>query len=271
MKKHPVDDLFKRRLLELEKKPSAAAWEKIQISTKKERRLAGWVWYAAASVVITLVAGYIVWNSERSNIETIGKEKKIAVISKQTEIAKEREIVQEHQVEKIPVPAKEIQVSSEDIALNEEKKQLQNPDNAKPNAKEPISVDKPIQNIEPQNLAVNDVELEKEPVAKLPAIEKSAPIAEDVLAAKITPTPVEQTRIVVVAVQTSDQDEDRPKSSKFSKVFRQLKNARAGERVDWEEIGFNPKNLVAKVDDRLRNGEEKVSEKYHNLKDKTKL
>ena len=267
MKKHPVDDLFKRRLSELEKKPSAAAWEKIQTSTKRERRLAGWVWYAAASVVITLVAGYIVWNSERSNIETIGKEKKIAVISKQTEIAKEREIVQEHQVEKIPLPAKEIQVSSEDIALNEKKKPLQNPGNAK----EPISVDKPIQNIEPQNLAVNDVELEKEPVAKLPAIEKSAPIAEEVLVAKITPMPVEQTRIVVVAVETNDQDEDKPKSSKFSKVFRQLKNARAGERVDWEEVGFNPKSLVAKVDDRLRNGEEKVTEKYHNLKDKTKL
>jgi hypothetical protein len=41
--------------------------------------------------------------------------------------------------------------------------------------------------------------------------------------------------------------------------------------VDWEEVGFNPKSLVAKVDDHLRNGEEKVSEKYHNLKEKTKL
>jgi len=271
MRKHPVDDLFKRRLSELEKKPSAAAWDKIQARTKKEHRLAGWVWYAAASVVITLVAGYIVWNSERSNIETIGKEKKIAVISKPTEIAKEREIVQEQKVEQIPVSVKEIRVSFEDIALNEEKKQLQNPDNAKPNAKEPISVHKPIPNIEHQELAGNDVELENEPIAKMPAIEKIAPIAEEVLAAKITPTPAEQTRIVVVAVETNDQDEDKPKSSKFSKVFRQLKNARAGERVDWEEIGFNPKNLVAKVDDRLRNGEEKVSEKYHNLKDKTKL
>ncbi|WP_026631772.1 hypothetical protein [Dyadobacter alkalitolerans] len=266
MKKHPVDDLFKRRLSELEKKPSAAAWEKIKTSTKKERKLAGWVWYAAASVVITLVAGYIVWNSERPNIETIGKERKRVIVSKPKELVgeQEKETVQQVEVEKIPVPAPE-------LAGDENKRELEKTDHAEHVTKEPIHVGNHIQDAEPQNVAKIDIDVKEEPVTELPTIEKITPKAEEALSAKITPMPVEQTRVVLVEVETNDQDEDKPKSSKFSKVFRQLKNARAGERVDWEEVGFNPKSLVAKVDDRLRNGEERVSEKYHNLKDKTKL
>ncbi|MCF2490367.1 hypothetical protein [Dyadobacter sp. CY347] len=265
MKKHPVDDLFKHRLSELEKKPSAAAWEKIQISTKKERKLAGWVWYAAASVVITLVAGYIVWNNERPNIETIGKEKKIAIVSEPAKAVKGHEIENVHDVQ---ADIKGIPGSSAELATSENKKHLKKSDSAKQILKEAISVDRPSQIIENQSLATN-VEVTEAPVAEPPTVEKIDPKPEEAFSAKISPAPVEQTRIVVVAVETDDQD--KPRSSKFSKVFRQLKNARAGERVDWEEVGFNPKSLVAKVDDRLRNGEERVSEKYHNLKDKTKL
>ncbi|MCF2506463.1 hypothetical protein L0663_23940 [Dyadobacter sp. CY107] len=266
MKKHPVDDLFKSRLSELEKKPSAAAWEKIQTRTKKERRLAGWVWYAAASVVITLVAGYIVWNSERSHIETIGKEKKLAVVSKPTKVTTDQK---SKTAQDVPVEVNEVPVRSAELAANENKKQLNNSNSAKPKAKAQINFEEHVQNIEPQNLATTNVGVKEEPMAELPTVEKIMPKSEEVPSAKITPTPVEPIRVVVVAVETNDQDQ--PKSSKFSKVFRQLKNARAGERVDWEEVGFNPKSLVAKVDDRLRNGEEKVSEKYHNLKEKTKL
>ncbi|SKC09728.1 hypothetical protein [Dyadobacter psychrophilus] len=268
MKKHPVDDLFKSRLSELEKTPSSAAWEKIKTRTKKERRLAGWVWYAAASIVITLVAGYIVWNSERSNIETIGKEKRLAVVSKPTNVAEEQkpEIVREVQVE-----VKENPVASSELAANVNRRPLKPSNNVKPKAEKQINAEGQNQTAEPQNLATNDALVKEEPIAELPILEKVSPKTEEVLAAKVTPTPVEPTRIVVVAVETNDLDEEKPKSSKFSKVFRQLKNARAGEPVDWEEVGFNPKSLVAKVDDRLRNGEEKVSEKYHNLKEKTKL
>jgi hypothetical protein len=64
--------------------------------------------------------------------------------------------------------------------------------------------------------------------------------------------------------------DDKPRGSRFSRVFRQLKNARAGEKVDWDEVGFNPKDLVARVDDRLRNRDDKNPQKDH-PKDKTKL
>ena len=67
MKKHPVDDLFKRKLAELDKKPSSEAWLKIQERTKSQRRAVGWVWYAAAGIAVTLMAGYLVWQSDAGN------------------------------------------------------------------------------------------------------------------------------------------------------------------------------------------------------------
>jgi hypothetical protein len=67
-----------------------------------------------------------------------------------------------------------------------------------------------------------------------------------------------------------NESNEKSKSSRFAKVFRQLKNARAGEPVDWQEIGFNPKDVIAKVDGRGRSRDEEGSEKYQNTK-RTKL
>ncbi|KAA6441803.1 hypothetical protein FEM33_00600 [Dyadobacter flavalbus] len=97
------------------------------------------------------------------------------------------------------------------------------------------------------------------------------PLSVEAVASQPKTKENEPSRTIVIAVEAQSNEEDKPKISKFSRVFRQLKNARAGEQVNWEEVGFNPKSLVAKVDDRLRNGEEKLSEKYHHLKEKTKL
>jgi hypothetical protein len=267
MRKHPVDDLFKRKLSDIEKKPSSAAWEKIQAKTKKERRLAGWVWYAAASVAVVLIAGYIVWNAERTNIETIDK-KEIAVVSQPSEHVNE---IEKDSVQNIEIEAGEMSGSAKELASNGDKPKREGPISINKSAKSEATDQLDARKIEPETLATINIERKEEIIPEMPSVEIT-PKTEEVILAKVNPVSTEPTRTIVVAVQTNDQDsEDKPKSSKFSKVFRQLKNARAGERVDWEEVGFNPKSLVAKVDDRFRNGEEKVSEKYHNLKDKTKL
>jgi len=33
----------------------------------------------------------------------------------------------------------------------------------------------------------------------------------------------------------------------MAKVWKQLKNAKNGEKVDWDEVGFNPNKLLAKA------------------------
>ncbi|MCF0051160.1 hypothetical protein LXM25_13910 [Dyadobacter sp. LJ53] len=262
MRKHSVDDLFKRKLSDIEKTPSSAAWEKIQAKTKKERRLVGWVWYAAASIVIALMAGYVIWNSERSNIESIADGKKLANVQVKPETTL---TTQEDSLPEIKSDVKDTQMQDRELATMERKQKTGLLEQSSKQNVQPVESSEKVGIQLPEKLVAIDVEVREESKAALPSVD-DFPKIEEAIASKISPEP---TRTIVVAVQTNDQEE--PKTSKFSRVFRQLKNARAGERVDWEEVGFNPKSLVAKVDDRLRNGEDKVSEKYHNLKEKTKL
>lgn len=269
MRKHPVDDLFKSRLSELEKKPSSAAWEKIQAKTKKERRLAGWIWYAAASVAVTLIAGYMIWNTERSNMQPISKGK-FANVTKPEKLPEPIKSLQEDRIQDMKVKLGDILASSDELAKNDTAPKVKRVNiNIKETVK-PLNVENREQKAETEKLAAIDVKIREE-IVELPSAQVT-PKIEEVVSPKTNTISAEPVRLIVVAIETNDEEaEDKPKSSRFSKVFRQLKNARAGERVDWEEVGFNPKSLVAKVDDRLRNGEEKVSEKYHHLKEKTKL
>ena len=263
MRKHPVDDLFKRRLSEVEKTPSSAAWQKIQANTKQERKIGGWVWYAAASVLLAIVAGYVVWNHEGSGIETIGNGRKVAKVeNKQTtspltpleKHSSDLEILEPNVVEE-----------AEEIAFSKEKSSTKQ----KEEDKTAIAVNENLETLEINKPVENPLPVQQESIAAIKPVEMKS-TADIQPVEKIDTALPEPSRTILVSVGADDLDEDKPKS-KFSKVFRQLKNARAGERVDWEEVGFNPKILVAKVDDRLRSGEEKVSGKYHHLKEKTKL
>ncbi|GGC12319.1 hypothetical protein [Dyadobacter sediminis] len=257
MKKHPVDDLFKHKLSEWEKKPSVSAWEKIQKENKRNRKVISWPWYAAASVVMTLIAGYAVWKyNGNASMPGKGTERLAATVKQMPADPIDSQIRQDSTPEKLAVSEKksEIRISKKQPGKLQHKALVQQ--------------EKPAQ--EKNIIAVEETEL---------AVIKPEIVPEEIevnAKTEVKPLPVqtvanELSRTIVIAVETSGNEEDKPKTSKFSRVFRQLKNARAGEQVDWEEIGFNPKSLVAKVDDHLRNGEEKVSEKYHHLKEKTKL
>jgi hypothetical protein len=78
MKKHPVDDLFKHRLAELDKRPSSDAWLKIQERSQTQRRNVGWIWYAAASVLIVMLGGYLVWRSDVNGLIRPDSNQKVA-------------------------------------------------------------------------------------------------------------------------------------------------------------------------------------------------
>lgn len=264
MKKHPVDDLFKSKLSDWEKKPSSSAWEKIQKESKTKPKVIVWPWYAAASVIITLMAGYAVWNYNGNALMPENNKKTLAATDKKEQAAPIIEQVEKDNAdEEIAVS----QIKPEIRISKKQLKQLQQQEPAIPQQPEIIESEVAIKELEPVKSSVNDVSgkiaRNEQPEIKPLSIETISNQAESI--------ENEPSRTIVIAVETQSNEEDKPRNSKLSRVFRQLKNARAGEHVDWEEVGFNPKSLVAKVDDRLRNGEEKVSEKYHNLKEKTKL
>lgn len=271
MKKHPVDDLFKRKLAELDKKPSSEAWLKIQGRAKSQRRAVGWVWYAAAGIIVTLMAGYLVWQSDLNNQLKLGGEPKVSAVTPQ---AKPSPPVITEQPDKVAVteqPASvhepAIQPDRSQIAIRKEKSRSVKEDNQQ-NPLEEAENEPALAIIEKRTTDIKPVPVEPTVPS---AIQEIRTLPDEPAVSRVNKVETEPTRLIVVAVETNASEMDeKPKSSRFSRVFRQLKNARAGEKVDWDEVGFNPKNLVARVDDRLRNKEERTSEKDH-PKEKTKL
>ncbi|WAC10636.1 hypothetical protein [Dyadobacter pollutisoli] len=273
MKKHPVDDLFKRKLAELERKPSSDAWLKIQEGNKTQRRHAGWPWYAAASILVVMLGGYLVWRSEANGlIHPDNNQNVVAKMNKKEPTPPTKEIEKEHVAELPEViveSANENSISKATPAGRNEKNhkvEKANPENI-PTTQNEIAV-AALQ----EKQAATHIEPNYERPSIAPKIEEVKILPDEPAVSQVSKQDTEPTRTIIVAVETSGSElDDKPKNSRFSRVFRQLKNARAGERVDWEEVGFNPKTLVAKVDDRLHNREDKVSGKDQTPKERTKL
>lgn len=270
MKKHPVDDLFKRRLSGQEKQPSPSAWLKIAKEAGSKPSAPGWIWYAAASVIVALLTGYAIWENNNPDTRPASLADNVAppvnddqpVIADLTDKDSLPIVSEENKKQATIVAAKIAKRQTQDqVSVLQEiitdSKKIDDPQ------KEVFAADLkeiPSTDIDQKTGEINPLAMKA--IAGIPLVKKSGEMQDE----------VEPSRTVVVVIDTDNNGvQSKPKTSRFSKVFRQLKNARAGERVDWEEVGFDPKVLVARVDDRLRNGEEKVSEKYHNIKEKTKL
>lgn len=268
MKKYPIDDLFKSKLSTLERKPSAAAWQRIEDGQKKSARTLGWVWYVAAGVALAFLTGYAVWVNQatyfepglaqvqkvekivvpqlnRDSIEAENGEEKIALIEK----------------ESIKVSATESgQVGIEEISKRVVKRQEYGNLGKKIPNEEVVNAE---ESVEARPEQIVPVEIVTPHTAQIQLAEEKP--KENVL------EKIENRRILVKVEVPDDESAEKPKSSRFTKIFRQLKNVKDGESVNWTDVGFNPRAVVARVDNRLRLGEEKVSEKYQDIKERTKL
>jgi hypothetical protein len=271
MKEHPIDDLFAKKLSNWEPKASPDLWNRIEGKQQTSSREGGWwYWYAAAGVVFVMMVGYMVWQGQNSALqpanETIAK---LDVIQEQTQEI--QSIVSQDSDRAI--------IATLDELKNEIPKSKQSPPSVtfldinptvEKEEKYVAAIDipdfKPIQKegYSPQASETSD--------KSMPII---VPMPTEIALGLSDEPKVEQSKNrVIVAHILVNEDETKPdglRSSKFIKVLRQLKNVKEGDTVDWQEVGFNPKNLIARADERLKNKEEKVSKYYQNLKEKTKL
>ncbi|WP_159469225.1 hypothetical protein [Dyadobacter sp. 3J3] len=268
MKKHPVDDLFKKRLASIEKKPSELAWERIQQGQKnKSRRIAAWVWYAAASVSLALISGYVVWQNQT---DTSGK------LTNQTEMAKVERNIPKTILSKTPH-------LYENTAPTEVKPEvLSNPSSVEIAQNSESPKDKKIRDVAKQDSyretnALMEKNI-KEDIIQVAIIPSAKPeevntnkvdLQQTISAEKVNAKPVDLARVedkkadrtIVVEIEEPKNEFKDKKPSRLARVFRQLKNVREAEPVDWEDVGFNPKNILARVDDRPNANDEKVSGK----------
>lgn len=268
MKKHPVDDLFKKRLNSLEKQPSELAWERIQQGQKnKSRRIAAWVWYAAASVSMALISGYVVWQNQN---DTSGK------LSNRTEMAKVEKNIPETGLSNIPkldgntIPA---EVKSKVLANQSSVEIAQNSKLPKDQKIREVTKKDSYQETKAIKEKTNNEDIIQ--VAVIPSVKSEEiktnklDIQQAVSAEKVNTKPVELAhledkkadRTIVVEIEEPKNEFKDKKPSRLARVFRQLKNVREAEPVDWDDVGFNPKNILARVDDRPNTNDEKVSGK----------
>ncbi|SEJ44821.1 hypothetical protein SAMN05216327_110215 [Dyadobacter sp. SG02] len=291
MKKHPVDDLFKRRLEGLERTPSENAWLKIQGKQPARSRSAVWGWYAAAGVAAAVMGGYLVWQNQQD--VSPGGIKPQQTIAAAKPIQKDSAV---SPVENLNAPVEQLiavekkgNVVDDNAgkSLKSAYKAPRNPEIQVAKAKDGNVPNAKTQHIQTPNFEPEPVRnapivaLNEQPLVPVNTIQPEPltnPVTRDIktlpdepAVSRVNKPEPEPTRTIVAVVETGTSEaEEKPRNTRFARVFRQLKNARAGEKVDWDEVGFNPKNLVARVDDRLRNKDERSSEKDH-PKDKTKL
>lgn len=268
MKKHPVDDLFKKRLTSLEKQPSERAWERIQQGQKtKTRRIAAWVWYAAASVSMVLISGYVVWQNQT---DTSGK------LANQTEMAKVEKKSPETGLSKTP-KFNENNVQSEvKTEISADSSSVEIAQNTKlPKDQKNREVEKKNLYQETQSVKEKSENSDIIQVAVIPSVKSEEiktnkiDIQQAISAEKVNTKPVELAhvedkkadRTIVVEIEEPKNEFKDKKPSRLARVFRQLKNVREAEPVDWDDVGFNPKNILARVDDRPNTNDEKVSGK----------
>jgi hypothetical protein len=261
MKKHLVDDLFKKRLASFEKKPSESAWDRIQQGqNSKSRRLGAWVWYVAASVTLALVSGYVVWQNEAEKALKEQHPTELAGLKmsnpdttsdsgpgeKQAVAVAERPVVEEKPVME---PAKETRRAEAEKKETRKKNVNGVPETgvirvevyapaqvAKTETAKPEPVKSEAQSLSPEKDPSRDIELARQ--------EDKAP-----------------DRTIVVDIDEPKNEFKDKKPSRLARVFRQLQNVREAEPVDWDDVGFNPKNIVARADDRPNDHDEKGSGK----------
>ncbi len=273
MKKHPVDELFAKKLSTWEPKASSDVWKRIEAKQKEKATKVvpvGWYWYAAASVVVVMLASYLVWQGQAS--ESGQDTRTIAQTNqKATEKAKksqpEEVLPESERLAAInePIRAKEtIQISSADTATAIKAKTKTR---SHPLEEElaPASDDVAIAKVEREATGTNALPLANKQIAVQPSVQVPAVQAEE------KTEEAAASRVIIAHIETDDLSEENPKSSKFIRILKQLKNAKQGEAVDWDEVGINPKRILARADERLRNEEDKLSKQYQNLKEKTKL
>ena len=236
-----IDKIFSEGLHAYERQPRPQAWEKLEARLQKPERKVLPIWWkyaSAASVALLLgVGGY--WFNSLKNIQT-----DVIAVTKKSVILEKK---------KLPILGKTIP----QLVAVEENNQPNT--NLKLNGKV-----KKIRNVQFAQLPIQKIIKVEEikQIAKIFTIE-SKKIEESntiVLVLENTKPKVEQETIVLnivepkeVITQATLNDVNTKKETRLSKIWQQLKRAKNGENVNWNEVGIKPQKMLARADAKIEN------------------
>lgn len=248
MKKHPIDEIFAQRLSQAEVTPRPEAWVKLQQKQQAEPKIIFWkkttTWLVAAGISMLLIGGWIKWYKNEPSIPSVelAQSTKEITIKDTPAMPKTHDVVSSpstittlENIKPVSKAVPQIKVSTTTIAVVE-----------KPTIEDKKDIAPPVEIPNQNTLAQKQVEtlptssstqLEQTIVLQLPDLAPSnTSIAQ----------PISQNTHTTETVDTNLPMTPQ-KTSRFSKVWKQLKNVKSGEKIDWDEIGFNPNKLLAKA------------------------
>ncbi|GAA4468577.1 hypothetical protein GCM10023189_54140 [Nibrella saemangeumensis] len=268
MQKHPIDDLFGRQLKQASLKPSADAWARLQERQGYKKRPVAMWWYASAAACLLLV-GLTGWWLWQTNLDITLK----AGIAKQA--GKVQPQITQPQPDDNAYPAAKEQANEPVIASVDKKAGKKTGGLAQPSADLTSATAEAVKPAE-ELAGKNTNSTEAEPVV----VARAVPVQEKAVAPVVLSTE-EKTLIVQLAPpqemsgkaydegdhqSEGTEQSNKKKRTKMGRILRQLNNLREGEPIDWQEVGVQPGNLLAKASKTVDEGREKISDSYENIR-----
>jgi hypothetical protein len=267
--KDKIDRLFSEKLVDHEVQPRKQAWEKLEnrLQQKKKKKFPLWQKMSiAASLLLVLFAGGIGFykNSIDSTISQTNKiaekpiikptEKTIEVIRPEKLFAVEQGKTHEN-VSVNATKTQQIQASSikETIIAN------QIDSNTESSIAKLEQPETKYEDSKAEEIAHNNPPVE----AKNNIVESK----EEDLTIVFTLANFENNTIAENTTETTK--EKKPKY--ISRFFKQLVNAKNGDRVDWNDMGFKPAKIFARAEYKLKGTKEEINDSYQTIKNKTVL
>ena len=234
-----IDKIFKESLKNYERQPRTEAWEKLQAKLeKKDNKIVPlwWKYASAASVALLLgMGGY--WFTSQKEVQT-----DVVAVSERPVLKKGVEVKKEIDLQKSELVKVNNQKLQQKLRYSiEPKKNLGNPK---------------VEVVEPIEYPKEDIKI----IAQNPKIENK-PIVEEntiVLVLENTKPKKEEETIVLNFVDTKVETvaqniEPEKKQSRVGKIWEQLKRAKNGESVNWNEVGVKPQKVLARADAKIEN------------------
>lgn len=281
MKKHPIDDLFAKKLAEHRQEPSQKAFEKFQarLGDKQQKRRGGfflanrnWGYYAAAAGIVAVLTIGVLSQRNAANETVLAN----TDVPKKVE-NKIKSILKEKDSQLVDNQSVEVQADVENlnkINFSQQQKTILNEIKILPNISNETSVAKlenqPTGGV-PQvvkNVIIDDSPEEQTSVAINPIFE-TTPIEK--IETKITETfknPIDESIVLVLEPEQQEElipainpdsetslaeaktlgaEKEENAKSFIAKLYGEYKHFKYGEKVDLKKLGV--KDVLARVDD----------------------
>lgn len=263
---HPIDRLFAEKLKGAEQAPRPQAWAKLesQLGGQRRKRIGTWWFAAAASVAVVVLAGWWAFRDNTPAAQLAGQTIKNGAL-KPPKSPTTQDFAQLNKVNGTSTKVAQKAVKTDLATPQSIRVGTKPPQNPTPQVHQPVLEKSLAPQLAQQPTLDNKLptppttKIDEEKTSDKPQVQTLPVVA----AAETKPTtalPLEGNTTIVMNMneslvrnafkETITDTAKAKKASKLVRLFKQLKNAKDGEKVDWKEVGFDPTKLLARADEK---------------------